>query len=338
MPTVSVIIPNFNHARFLTRRIESVLEQSFSDYEIIILDDASTDDSISIINRYKHNRKIRCKENKSNSGSPFKQWNKGVKEATGTYLWFAESDDWADKPFLSELVGVLDNNPDLGLVYCQSVAVNGIDQMIDNCQAWTAHLDPKLWCSDFVMDGPLFCTKYLMFSNVIPNASAVLIRRKAWDKVGAANEDMRLCGDWLQWARILSVSNVGFVSHPLNHFRSHCDTSRSKLLGSTIDTIERYQVLCHIAHTCPISQNTLENSLSQLANWWQSQILHNSRYSETEKLRQTLAAYRGVRKYDGKLTQRILKRLTTYYSRMLRRRVGSLLRNVRCFVKTTFKT
>jgi glycosyltransferase involved in cell wall biosynthesis len=317
MPTVSVIIPNFNHARFLTQRIESVLEQSFSDYEMIILDDASTDDSISIINRYKHNRRIRCRENKRNSGSPFKQWNKGVKEAKGTYLWFAESDDWADKTFLGELVGVLDNNPDLGLVYCQSMAVNETGQMIDNCLAWTAHLDPKLWCNDFLMDGQLFCTKYLMFSNVIPNASAVLIRRKVWDAVGAVNEDMRLCGDWLQWARILSVSDVGFIARPLNFFRSHLDTSRNRLMATPIGIRERYQVLWYIARNFPASQNEIEKALSQLAVLWLSKIMKTSRNSETDKLRQAMVAYLSLKKHDSRLGQRMLKYLSARYAGML---------------------
>lgn len=338
MPTVSVIIPNYNHARFLTRRIESVLEQTFSDYEIILLDDASTDDSISIINRYRHNRRIRCIENERNSGSPFKQWNKGVKEATGTYLWFAESDDWADKTFLSKLVALLHSNPDLGLVYSQSLAVNETDELIDNYLSSTAHLDPNLWSSDFVMDGRLFCTKYMMFRNVIPNASAALIRRKVWDEVGAADENMKLCGDWLQWSKILCCSNVGFVARPLNNFRSHSYTSRNRLTGTIIDISERYQVLSHIAHNCPMSQNMLENAFSRLANWWHGHVLHDSRYSETERLRHILSACQVVRKYDARLTERTLKRLILHYSRMLRCYVGRALRNVWCFINTTLKT
>lgn len=76
---VSVIIPNYNYARFLQQRIDSVLAQTYTDYEIILLDDASTDDSVSILNHYKTNSRITHLEiNSVNTGSPFAQWQKGL--------------------------------------------------------------------------------------------------------------------------------------------------------------------------------------------------------------------------------------------------------------------
>src|SRR5436190_2458977 len=96
MPRVSVIVPNYNHAPFLERRIESVLRQTFQDYELLIMDDASTDSSPDIIARYGKLPKVRILLNDRNSGSPFHQWNKGVNEAKGDFIWIAESDDYAD--------------------------------------------------------------------------------------------------------------------------------------------------------------------------------------------------------------------------------------------------
>ena len=94
MPKVSIIIPNYNHATFLERRIEGVLNQSYKDWELIILDDASTDDSRSIIERFAQKHPpIQTVFNQKNSGGPFPQWNRGAEMAKGDYLWFAESDD-----------------------------------------------------------------------------------------------------------------------------------------------------------------------------------------------------------------------------------------------------
>ena len=104
---VSVIIPNYNYARFLQQRIESVLAQTYTDYEIILLDDASTDDSVSILNHYKTNSRVTHLEiNSVNTGSPFAQWQKGISLSRGKYIWIAESDDAAESFFLEKAVSV----------------------------------------------------------------------------------------------------------------------------------------------------------------------------------------------------------------------------------------
>ena len=91
MPKVSVIIPNYNHAQFLEQRVESVLNQTFQDFEIIFLDDASTDNSKEVFSKYSNHPKIsHVIFNETNSGSPFKQWNKGFGLSTGEYIWIAE--------------------------------------------------------------------------------------------------------------------------------------------------------------------------------------------------------------------------------------------------------
>ncbi len=99
---VTVIVPNYNHAPYLKRRIESILNQTYQDLELIILDDCSNDNSIDIIKQYQNHKKIsHIERNEKNSGSPFKQWQKGIELAKGEYIWIAESDDYADPEFLS---------------------------------------------------------------------------------------------------------------------------------------------------------------------------------------------------------------------------------------------
>src|SRR5437868_456309 len=93
-PIVSVVVPNYNHARFLRKRIDSVLGQTYQDFELILMDDCSTDESRSIIEEYAREARIRIELNEENSGSTFKQWNKGVRLARGEYVWIAESDDY----------------------------------------------------------------------------------------------------------------------------------------------------------------------------------------------------------------------------------------------------
>lgn len=177
MPKVSVIIPNYNHARFLDKRIQSVLNQTYQDFEVIYLDDASTDNSNQVFTKFAGDKRVQAIYNESNSGSPFKQWNKGIRLAQGDYIWIAESDDYADKHLLAQLVNRLDNNPMVGLVYCQSWIIDEYDNTAYTSKEWIYFSDKKRWDDDFIDIGKNECGRYLLFENTIPNASAVLIRR-----------------------------------------------------------------------------------------------------------------------------------------------------------------
>lgn len=111
MIKVSVIVPNYNHAPYLKERLDSIFNQSFQSFEVILLDDNSTDNSKEILVAYAKNEKAtHFIINDENSGSPFKQWNKGIGLATGEYIWIAESDDTCDLNFLEEQVKALEQN------------------------------------------------------------------------------------------------------------------------------------------------------------------------------------------------------------------------------------
>jgi len=105
MPKVSIIVPNYNHASYLNQRLDSIFNQIFEDFEVILLDDASTDISVSILKKYAEDKRVsHFIVNKDNSGSPFKQWKKGLDLAKGEYIWIAESDDSCDINFLEEQI------------------------------------------------------------------------------------------------------------------------------------------------------------------------------------------------------------------------------------------
>ncbi len=147
MPTVSVIVPNYNHARYLRQRIESVLRQTYQDFEVILLDDCSTDDSRSILSSYAGDPRVRMEFNEVNSGSTFKQWNKGVRLARGEYVWIAESDDYADDAAVRE-VGVAYSMRSRRpcSAYCRSWRVsadgqNSADSWIRTSLIWVPKMD-----------------------------------------------------------------------------------------------------------------------------------------------------------------------------------------------------
>jgi len=238
MAKVSVIIPNYNHARFLRKRIDSVLRQTFQDFEVILLDDCSTDDSRSILSSYASDPRVRTEFNDANSGNTFKQWNKGVRLARGEYVWIAESDDYADEKFLERLVAVLDADPQVVFAYCRSwrVSANGdLDGFADN---YLARLDSHRWVADYCAEGIEECRNYLVRANPVPNASAVVFRKAAYERVGGADENLRLCGDWKLWAAMALIGKVAYLAEPLNYFRFHDATVRNKSEYMSADVVE----------------------------------------------------------------------------------------------------
>ncbi len=106
-PKISAIVPNYNHGKYLRERLDSILNQTYDNFELLLLDDCSSDDSRTIIEEYqkRHPAKIKVFLNQENSGSVFKQWGKGLSHAEGNLIWICESDDSCEPDFLETLVG-----------------------------------------------------------------------------------------------------------------------------------------------------------------------------------------------------------------------------------------
>jgi glycosyltransferase involved in cell wall biosynthesis len=241
-PRVSVVVPNFNHARYLRERMRSVLEQTSGDLEVIYLDDGSTDESDTVFQEFAGDPRVRAERQPENSGRPFRQWNRGVALARGEYVWIAESDDTADRHFLEELVPVLDRHPSVGFAHCQFRRLGEQGESADVAHLWWRDLHPSRWSSNFVSPGREEL-EYLGRWNTVSNASGVVFRRSVYERVGGADEDMQLAGDWLLWIRMALVSDVGFVARPLNQWRWHATTARARASRSDVERREVTRVL-----------------------------------------------------------------------------------------------
>lgn len=229
-PLISIIVPNYNHSVFINQRLETIFNQTFQDFEVILLDDASTDDSVEFLRQYANHPKIsHFIINKTNSGSPFRQWEKGIDLAKGKYIWIAESDDYCELEFLKKIIAFIqESTKELGVVYTQTVDVNAQGQLIKNRITWTSEFSPNIWKGNFSMAGDKFIKKYLKIKNVIPNASAVIFKRSLVKDFIFSNKmlDMKMCGDWWFWCQIIQNTNVGFLGQNLNYFRNHNSITR----------------------------------------------------------------------------------------------------------------
>lgn len=223
-PKVSVIIPNYNHSKFLVQRLESVFDQTFQDFEVILLDDKSTDDSIAILERYANHPKVsHLIVNEENSGSTFKQWQKGIQLAQGEYIWIAESDDFCEPTFLENLVDPL-NNQSTVLAYCATLHFDEINNNKYR-DTWAETLDKVRWSKDYFNEGSDEIKKYFRYRNIIPNASAALFKKSGITKVELPT-NMKYCGDWYVWINLLKYGDIAYVNKPLNFYRKHLSTTR----------------------------------------------------------------------------------------------------------------
>jgi glycosyltransferase involved in cell wall biosynthesis len=243
LPLISIIVPNYNHYNYLRHRLECIFNQTYPNFEVILLDDCSSDKSQQILSEYATNPRVsHCVFNTINSGNTFIQWNKGIKLAKGDYIWIAESDDFCELNFLEELIQPVMQDSEIKLVYCQS---NRADEKGNITGSWFNHtddLDAYLFRTSFVMDGNEFIARFLIHKNVIPNASSVLFSKTYAVQLGKLDLDpvLKTCGDWLFYLKLVTNNKVAFISKSLNNFRYHsasviASAIKTESLGSIID-------------------------------------------------------------------------------------------------------
>jgi glycosyltransferase involved in cell wall biosynthesis len=273
MPKISVIVPNYNHARFLCRRIDTILGQTFRDFELILLDDCSTDESAAILREYTSDPRVRLEFNDHNSGSTFKQWNKGVRLARGKYVWIAESDDYADAHLLERLVGLLDANPEVTFGYCRSRCVSEDGRLGRFADYNPRDPDSTRWTADFCMDGHELCRQHFAWFTAVQNASAVVFRRGIYEQVGGPDEALRLCGDWKLWAGMALEGKVAYVCEPMNYFRFHDKSVRSEAAKASTSAIEYLHVSRWILDRVKVSNAELQRICEARAEEWVPALL-----------------------------------------------------------------
>lgn len=221
---VSVIIPNYNYANYLIERIDSILMQTYPIYELIILDDCSTDNSVEVIEekiKTIKDIKVQFIKNETNSGGVFKQWKKGFDVATGDYIWIAEADDSAENNFVEELIKPFDDK-DMVLSYCESARIDGdnnlirekSDDLYDMCRTGE-------WNKSYIWTGREENIYHLSVTNTILNVSSVMWKKKDYTDIFAKAGEFKVAGDWYIYYNILKDGKISWNSKPLNYYRKH---------------------------------------------------------------------------------------------------------------------
>jgi glycosyltransferase involved in cell wall biosynthesis len=228
MPSVTAILPCYNHSKYLKKRIDSVINQTLNVDEVVFLDDASSDTSVELAKRAlsAFSGKIVFVTSEANSGSPFIQWNRGVEIATSEFIWIAETDDLCSNNFLEEVLSaILTANCSLG--FSDSILIDESGKEFGHTQQIFRKSLAKIEANRSI-NGSELIRDVLCSENLLCNASAIVFSRDSYIKAGGAPESFRYCGDWLTWIRLLGNSKAVYISRQLNYFRFHSSTTRSK--------------------------------------------------------------------------------------------------------------
>lgn len=248
LPLVSVIIPNYNHARYLPERLDSVLRQTYRNYEVIILDDCSTDASRSVIEQYREDPHVsQIIYNEKNSGGVFKQWKKGLSLAKGDLLWIAESDDKCENTFLERLVQCFKEHSTLSLTFSKSMLFN------DDGKTWTMDTEGL---DEGIYDSRTFLSKFMSRGCPMLNASACLFSKAAFEKIDDRYTEFRCSGDRMFWTLIAEQGNVAIVGDRLNHYRKHNENTTAHGFQNGINQRETKLILDYIYAKGYISHET----------------------------------------------------------------------------------
>ncbi len=244
---ISVIVPNYNHARYMHQRIYSILNQRLKIREIIILDDSSSDESREVIDHIavtlRPYVRIVTEYNDVNSGNAYWQWRKGINMAVGEYIWIAEPDGYSEPEMLEKLVEPVLRNRFITLSYCNSALMdNGGHQLPDDIIKPIDLMNTGHWKSGYVNDGVDEIKRFAFLNCTIRNVSGVLFKADA----AADFDDLityRQMGDWLFYIMLMGAGNIAYTPDILNYYRIHDDniSNTSKKADDLKEIIRAHQ-------------------------------------------------------------------------------------------------
>ncbi|MBO6606950.1 glycosyltransferase [Psychroserpens sp.] len=247
-PKVTVVIPNYNHEAYIVERIDSVLSQSYDHFEVFILDDCSTDNSLALIEKYESHPKVKdILVNPVNSGSLFKQWSKAINLASGDYLWIAESDDVAHKDFLQTTVEAIEKHPKSGLVFTDSIIIDEQGNYGNKVSETHKHLIAmnKAETTNIPSKSKVF--EYLISNIIIWNASAVLFRTEIIKNINVEMlSTLNNAGDLYSYLNIALTNDMVYVNAPLNYFRQHDQNTTQNNIKSGALYKDRIRIISNL--------------------------------------------------------------------------------------------
>ena len=231
-PKVTVIVPNYNHANYLRKRLDSIYGQTYGKFRVLLLDDCSSDDSREILSEYaeRYPEITTTLFNKENSGNVFRQWARGIGAAESDIIWIAESDDYCDPDFLEKLVPFFRDEAVM-LAYAHSVFVDeGDEPSAFTFEQYLSDLSVDKWQQTHVETAHNEVAKSLGQKNIIPNVSSAVFRKGGFDHLFEDEKwlGMKICGDWIFYLHLIRGGKIAYSADTNNYYRFHAANSSFK--------------------------------------------------------------------------------------------------------------
>lgn len=226
---VSVVVPSYNYAQYIVQRMESLINQTYQDLEILVIDDCSQDNSVEKLRKYESHPKVKLVVREQNGG-----WvvvnNQGIEMSSGEFILFAQCDDDCDPRMIECLVSAMREHHTAGIAFCRSLLTDEQDQVLgDDFSVRERAFREK--CAENTLITGTEMSRFLLHSCVIPNLSAALFRRECFSTLGSFSSSYRANGDWDLFFRIAAYYDFAYIAEPLNRFRQHNTTIRSLTKG-----------------------------------------------------------------------------------------------------------
>lgn len=225
----------------MKQRIDTILNQTYQDFELILLDDCSSDNSCEVLESYRSNSHVSHIEyNEHNSGTPFLQWNKGIELAKGEWIWIAESDDWADLNFLETIMQLAMEHPECGVIYAMA------RYMQDDELKWAPECDGNT----YLYSGEKFNCGRMLYGNQIDNVSMMVFRKELYEEVQPESfVNMHLCGDWMCYAQLCRNTYVAQINRLLSYYGHHSNNTSLPAEQQGLTFLEGLEVIDYLVKT-----------------------------------------------------------------------------------------
>jgi len=207
MPRVSVIIPTYNRAKYISEAIGSIMSQTYNDYEIIVVDDGSTDNTKEVLKKYKEKIKYVCQKNQGSAAAR----NRGVKESRGEFIAFVDSDDLLMPRCFELQVQALEKNPQAAFAYGKSGLVDEGGRCIK-----------KIFSTKKRRSGNIF--EDLLFGSCIRTDTA-MFRKACFNDIGGYDKSLLRAQDWDMYLRMCKKYEVVFIDEVVAQYRYHGSNS-----------------------------------------------------------------------------------------------------------------
>jgi glycosyltransferase involved in cell wall biosynthesis len=240
MPKVSICIPTYNSARFLGETIESVLAQQFADFELVVCDNASTDETPELCGRYPDPRlrHVRFEQLVGQAAN----WNRCLELATGELVILLHADDLLVPEYLERAVAALEQHPEAGMLFCCAEHIDAAGGHLSYQRAYTA---------DHAGPGDELARRLLLHGCLL-NPAGVLVRRTAYEAVGRFTEEVVWGVDWHMWTRLALHSGFVYLADPLSRYREHGQSGTSGVMRTARNAQdERWMFDDLFAHCLP---------------------------------------------------------------------------------------